>query len=131
MAKAAIADCTVATGDVIFTGNDLVSAELPKLTRVDGSFSVWGSPNVTRIAMPRLARVGGYFLVESNELLTSVDFPALKSVNERAISHIADFSISGNPQLPTCQAHALQDQLLGSGFDGSIKIDGNLGTCPR
>jgi hypothetical protein len=33
-------------------------------------------------------------------------------VNERAIPHLADFSIRGNPELPTCQAHALRDQLL-------------------
>jgi hypothetical protein len=43
--------------------------------------------------------------------------------------HIADVSISGNPQLPTCQATALRDQLKAHGFAGSIKIADNLGAC--
>jgi hypothetical protein len=127
---AALADCTTMAGDLVFTGNDLVNIELPKLVRVDGSFSVWGNPDVTHIALPRLASVGGYFLVEANDILASVDCPALDSVNERAVMHIADFSISGNPRLPTCQAYAIRDQLLAHEFMGSFKVTDNLGTCP-
>jgi hypothetical protein len=127
---AALADCTTMAGDLVFTGNDLVDIELPELVRVDGSFSVWGNPHVTHIALPRLASVGGYFLVEANDALTSVDCPALDSVNERAVMHIADFSISENPRLPTCEADEIRDRLLAHAFGGSIKITDNLGTCP-
>jgi hypothetical protein len=127
--QTAVADCARVSGNLVLTGNELVHVELSKLTRVDGNFSVWGNPNLLDLKLSQLVRVGGYFLVEANDRLTSVDFPVLASVNERAIMHGADFSISGNPELPMCQAHALRDQLRAHDFTGSVRIEENLGDC--
>jgi hypothetical protein len=129
MTQAAIADCTRVTGDLILTGNELVHVELSKLGNIDGNFSVWGNPSLSDLKLSQLLRVGGYCLIESNERLTHVELPMLASVNERSVTHHADLSISGNPQLPTCQAHALRDQLRAQDFTGTIKIEDNLGTC--
>jgi hypothetical protein len=126
-----IAGCAVLRGNLIFTSNALLDAELPNLTHVDGSFAVWGNGRLTRVNMPRLEEVGGYLLIEANELLTNVDLPVLAKVNERAFMHLVDFSISGNPLLPMCQAEAVRDRLLAHGFHGSVKLSDNLGTCPQ
>lgn len=129
MTQAALADCVSVSGDLILTGNELVHVELSKLANIDGNFSVWGNPNVSDLKLPRLARVGGYLLIEANDRLMHIELPMLASVNEQNVMHHADLSISGNPQLPTCQAHALRDQLRAQDFSGSIKIEDNLGTC--
>lgn len=125
----ALADCTRVSGNLVLTGNELVHVELSKLSHVDGNFSVWGNPSLIDLKLSGLVRVGGYFLIEANDRLTSLDFPMLASVNERAVMHRADFSITGNPQLPTCQAHALRDQLQAHDFAGSVLIGENLGNC--
>jgi len=127
---AALADCTRVTGNLVFTGNELVHAEHAKLSLVDGSLSVWGNPSLRDIELPELTRVGGYLLVEANELLAAITIPKLTNVNDRDVTHHADVSISGNPQLPTCQAHALRDQLLAADFTGDVAISGNMGSCP-
>ena len=127
----ALADCAVVRGDLIFTSNTLLDAELLDLTQVDGAFTVWGNGSLTRVNMPRLERVGGYLLIEANDVLAQVDLPVLATVNERAFMHLADFSISGNPLLPMCQAQAVRDRLLAHGFRGSVKLSDNLGTCPE
>lgn len=126
----AIADCTAITGDLTLTGNELSMVELPTLTRIDGIFSVWGNPALTHVAIPKLTRVGGYLHVSYNGALTSLELPALAKVNENAVSSMSDLLIGDNPQLPTCQADAIRDQLLARGFHGSIAISGNSDTCP-
>ena len=92
--------------------------------------------------MPQLQSTGGYFYIGENASLTSVgDFGSLVSVgayfilrNMPQLTSIAglplldavaeDFEISGNPQLPTCDAQALQMQLTTIG--GMSTIAGNL-----
>jgi len=125
----AIVDCTIITGNLIVTGNQLVSVELPLLTRIDGFLTVWGNPVLTRVTLPMLASVGSRLDVSSNPALTSLDLPALKSVNERADPAVYDLIIRDNA-LPICQANAIRDQLLANGFRGTVSISGNGGTCP-
>ena len=122
-------DCTIITGNLSVTGNQLVSVELPLLTRIDGFFTVWGNPILTRVTLPMLASVGSRLDVSSNAALTSLDLPALKSVNERADPAVYDLIIRDNA-LPTCQADAIRDQLIANGFRGTVSISGNRGTCP-
>jgi hypothetical protein len=124
-----IVGCTIITGNLSVTGNELVSVELRLLTRIDGFLTVWGNPVLTRVALPMLASVGGYLDVSSNRALTSLELPALKSVNERAVPATYDVIIRGNA-LPTCHTDAIRDQLLASGFHGTASISGNGGACP-
>ena len=107
---AAIAGCTVIGGNLSITGNQLVTADLPKLTRVDGFLTVWGNPILTRAAFGRLESIGGYLDVSSNAALASLELPALKSVNERALVVTNDVLIRDNA-LPACRTDALRVQL--------------------
>jgi hypothetical protein len=125
----AIVGCTIITGNLSITGNQLVSAELPLLTRVDGFLSVWGNPVLTRVTFAKLASVGGYLDVSANVALTSLEMPALKNVNERAVPAAHDVVIRDNA-LPTCRAEAIREQLAASGFRGTVSISGNGSACP-
>ena len=125
----AIVGCTIITGNLSVTGNQLVRVELPMLTRVDGFLTVWGNPVLTRVTFAMLARVGGYLDVSSNAALTSLELPALKNVNERAVPAAYDLVIRENA-LTTCQTEAIREQLAANGFRGRASISGNGGACP-
>ena len=126
----ALVGCTIITGNLTATGNDLANVELRRLTRVDGFFTVWGNPILTRVTLPMLAGVGRFLDVSSNIALSSLELPALKSVNERAVPAVYDLIIRDNAVLPACQADVIRDRLLANGFRGTVSISGNGGACP-
>jgi len=96
-----------------------------------------------------LVRVNDSVLIEYNQSLTSLDgLEALTSIglslritgnsllaNVRGLSSLislgGDLAITDNPSLPTCEAEALRDQLVASGFTGAVTIRGNddAGSC--
>jgi hypothetical protein len=129
-AVGAIAGCTIITGNLSVTGNELVTVALPLLTRVDGFLAVWGNPLLTRATFVTLESVGGYVDVSANVGLTSLELPVLKNVNERRVPSVYDLVIRDNA-LPTCQADAIREKLAAHGFRGTVSISNNGGgSCP-
>lgn len=126
---AAIVGCTVITGNLSITGNQLLTAELPRLTRVDGFLTVWGNPLLSRAAFARLERVGGYLEVSFNTALTSLELPALVSVNERKVVMNNDVVIRDNA-LPACQTDAIRAQLAAHDIRERVIIVDDGGSCP-
>jgi len=55
--------------------------------------------------------------------------PALQSVNDRRIFAAEEFASKDNPSLLACQAEALRDRLKTAGFQGSVDVSTNGGTC--
>ena len=125
---AALADCSVITGNLSVTGS-FATLDLPLLHTIDGFLTIWSCANLSTVELPALARIGGYLDVSFNDTLTRVAFPALSSVNERMIFSVHDVAIKDNALLPTCQAETIRDQLVARGYRGKISITGNGGTC--
>jgi hypothetical protein len=124
----AIAECAAISGNLSITGNELTQVSLPKLTRVDGSLRIWGSPGLTRAWLPRLVRVGGFADVSFNEALASIDLAHLASVNDRALESSFDLAIRKNA-LSDCETNALAERLVGNGFRGTAQIEGDGTGC--
>lgn len=125
----AIAGCTVIDGNLSVTGNDLLIAELPRLTRVNGFLTVWGSPKLARASFPMLERIGGYLDVSFNAALATLELPALESVNERALVVANDVQIRDNA-LPACQTDAIRDRLAAHGVRDKVSIVADGAVCP-
>lgn len=126
----AIAGCTVITGNLSVTGNELLSAELPLLTKIDGFLSVWGNPILTRAAFAKLRVVGGKIDISFNPALVSLELPVLETVNESALPAPYDVIISDNA-LPACEVDPIRAQLAASGFRGTSNISDDGGGCRR
>lgn len=95
----------------------------PALTTIGGKLDASGTTAI-ELRAPALSTMGGYLVIYGNLALANIDFPSLTSLGTL-------LKISQNPQLPTCQALALRDQLLAAGWSGSVKIGNNgSGTCP-
>jgi hypothetical protein len=128
--ETALADCTSIAGNLSITGNELTSASLPRLTSVEGSLTIWGSPGLSSAALPRLARVGGSAEVSFNEALATLDLARLRTINDRGLASSFDLSIRENA-LTSCEASALAERLLDNGFRGTAQIEGNgVGCAP-
>jgi len=125
----ALSECTRITGNLSITGSEETFA-LPNLVRVEGNLSIWGNRELRHVALPKLESVGGWLDVGYNETLASFDLSALERSNDRGLEAHWDFSIIGNPQLPSCAAEATRMQLVARGFMGTIEIKDNLDSCP-
>ena len=75
------------------------------------------------LQLSSLASIGGSFCVGGNSELTTLGLPSLKKVEGSA------FVVTENPNLPTCAAENLYNQ-LDSPRPAKKTISGNLGTCP-
>jgi len=94
----------------------------PSLTTVTGLLRVAQSQAV-ELRAP-LATSIGTLSISDNPALQDIDFASLGS-------DLGALAIRRNPQLPTCQAIALRDQLIAAGWTGSAAISGNGdGSCP-
>ena len=94
----------------------------PSLTTVTGLLRVAQSQAV-ELRAP-LATSIGTLSISDNPALEDIDFASLGS-------DLGALAIRRNPQLPTCQAIALRDQLIAAGWTGSAAILGNGdGSCP-
>lgn len=119
-------------------GNDVVS------------ISISGNPMLTSIlALNRVGTLPGGMVITSNDTLTSLaglgNVTAIGDVlairNNAGLTDISalislrdlegDLLIEANPNLPTCAAEALRDQLQDEGFIGAVSISGNddSGVC--
>lgn len=117
----ALAACTVIDGNLSITGNDLLTVDLPRLTRVQGFLTVWGNPALTRASFRALATIGGYLDVSSNAALGTLELPALASVNQRALVVANDVLIRDNA-LPACQTDPLRQRLAANGISAKVTI---------
>jgi hypothetical protein len=124
----AIAGCAVITGNLSITGNELLRAELPLLTKVDGFLSVWGNPVLTHAAFAKLETIRGKLDISFNAALTSLELPVIKAVNETAMPAPYDVIIRDNA-LTVCQVEAIREQLAASGFRGTASISEDRGEC--
>jgi len=94
----------------------------PALTAIGGKLDASGTTAI-ELRAPALSTIGGYLVIYANLALANIDFASLTSIGTL-------LKVSQNPQLPTCQALALRDQLLAAGWTGSIKIANNgTGNC--
>jgi hypothetical protein len=116
------------SGNLSITGTELTEISLPRLTRVDGFLSIWGSPGLTRASLPQLARVGGFAEVSFNPTLASVDLARLASINDRELASSFDLAIRDNA-LTSCEASALAERLADNGFHGTAQIEGDGSGC--
>lgn len=81
-----------------------------------------GVEHFVAATFPVLTGVGD-FDVSYNAALTSLSFPELTNVD-------GNFLVSTNVMLPTCQAQAVLDQLVGVGMTTEITANNDAGTCP-
>jgi len=103
--------------------NSHPALSFPALSSVGGYF--YASNNAAAvISAPQVTSIGGTLTIASDSLLTNIAFGALSTLG-------GDLYITGDPQLPTCQATNLATQLQTAGWAGTAFISGNgPGTCP-
>lgn len=126
----ALAGCTVIGGNLSITGNDLLTVDLPRLTRIEGFLTVWGNPVLTRASFRVLATIGGYLDVSSNAALGTLELPALASVNQRSLLVANDVLIRDNA-LPSCQTDPIREQLAAQGVTAKVTIVADGVPCPK
>ena len=121
------------SGDFIIGQSELQDlSALGRLESTSGDFRI--------ISLSRLADlsglgsylvVGGDLEIDDNYTLTSLAGLDLdmRASDEPPVG--GSLVITNNPSLPTCEAEALRDRLVASGWEGAVEIHGNddAGTC--
>jgi cysteine-rich repeat protein len=112
-------------------GNDfLVSLDLSSLEIIGGGMQVFALNSLSFLDFPSLISINGGFLsgtiglrIFNNVTLENINFPSLATIAR-------DVIITGNTNLPTCQAQGLVAQLTPP--PPSVTISGNddAGICP-
>lgn len=105
----------------VYANWELTMLNLPVLATIGGDLQMTSNLALTGLSLPALTSVTGAFQVQGNDLLASVDFPKLTTVSGPT------FELYGNAVLPTCQAKAVLDHLVG--YAGTSNIM-NMGSCP-
>jgi hypothetical protein len=109
-------------GGVVAYATDLTALDLPALTTVTTTSGVIVRDTlVSTVAMPSLVTIAGKLNLSNNDAMTSLAFPALTSIG-------AFLTIQGNLVLPSCYATDIRDQLIASGWSGTVYIGNNTGT---
>jgi len=120
----------------------LTSLDLSALA-IAGSFEFSNDVALTRLTLPVLASAG--LKVDGDNVLASLTLPVLATADSIEISGNAAlttlslpvlkkvtfrFTITNNPALPTCQAQAVQSQLLAAPSKTDLTNNDDMGTCP-
>jgi hypothetical protein len=97
-----------------------LDAGLETLATVTGDFDVYDNPELPALDhLTALTSIGGRAYVFHNEGLANLELPALATLG-------STLTIQTNAVLPTCDATALRDALVGHGWLGTATISGNL-----
>ncbi len=152
---ALITSVTTITGNLTINAVGFTNIDLPNLTTIGGELHIYGE--LTNLGgLSNLISVGSLHIqdnpnltsldgLESLETLTSQSSTTGKSLsitdnatltNLAGLEDIELLSAGGlevtwNTTLPQCEATTIRDQLLATGWDGSVDISNNneLGTC--
>ncbi len=115
------------TGDFHLAWNGLVSVNVPLLASVGGDFGL-SNTRVEALVVPALEAIGGGLSVRSNEALATIDFPSLTEIRGEGAGS-RPLGIEHNPQLPTCEAERLREQVGLSSGQAWIRGNDEEGTC--
>jgi hypothetical protein len=112
-----LSSLTTVTGEAALSGVRTLSLDALAST---GQSLTLSRLQVTGLELSALESVGDALKVTDNEALVSLHTPALSRVD-------GNLSVTDNPALPTCDARALEAQLLAAdGIGGEVYISGNL-----